>query len=93
MNNSKTVHQKLLGIIHDDFEGCEWFIVAANELMNTLSDITSMANDRTTSVEMITDAIGKIGMGISNVERCLDGVEDCYNKSVELLSDEVSSDN
>ena len=93
MNNSKTVHQKLLGIIQDDFEGCEWFIVAANELMNTLSDITSMANDSTTSVEMITDAIGKIGMGIRNVERCLDGVEDCYNKSVELLSDEVSSDN
>jgi hypothetical protein len=93
MNSSKTVHQKLLGIIQDDFEGCEWFIVAANELMNTLSDITSMANDSTTSVEMITDAIGKIGMGISNVERCLDGVEDCYNKSVELLSDEVSSDN
>jgi len=92
MNNSKTVNQKLLDIIQDDFEGCEWFIVAANELMNTLSDITSMANDRTTSVEKITDAIGKIGMGISNVERCLDGVEDCYNKSVELLSTEVSSD-
>lgn len=91
MNNA-TIHQKLLDIIQDDFEGCEWFIIAANELMNTLTDIVSMANDSTTSVEKMTSAIGKIGIGISNVERCLDGVEECYNKSVELLSDEVSSE-
>ena len=42
MNNA-TIHQKLLDIIQDDFEGCEWFIIAANELMNTLSDILAMA--------------------------------------------------
>ena len=47
---------------------------------------------QSTSVEKMTHAIGKIGIGISNVERCLDGVEECYNKSVELLSDEVSSE-
>jgi len=91
MNNSETIHQKLLTIIQDDFEGCEWFIIAANDLMNTLSDIVSMANDTATPVAKITTTIGKIGIGISNVERCLEGVEDCYNKSVELLSDEVSS--
>lgn len=89
MNNT-TIHQKLLDIIQDDFEGCEWFIIAANELMNTLSDILAMANDSTTPVEKINNAIGKIGIGISNVERCLDGVEECYNKSVQLLSDAVS---
>jgi len=88
--NNETIHQKLLDIIQDDFEGCEWFIIAANELMNTLSDILAMANDPTTPVEKITNAIGKIGIGISNVERCLDGVEECYNKSVKLLSDAAS---
>ena len=88
-----TMHQKLLTLIQDDFEGCEWFIIAANDLMNTLTDIVSMANDSTTPVEKITNTIGKIGIGISNVERCLDGVEDCYNKSVELLSDEGSPEN
>ena len=87
------MHQKLLTLIRDDFEGCEWFIIAANDLMNTLTDIVSMANDSTTPVEKITNTIGKIGIGISNVERCLDGVEDCYNKSVELLSDEGSPEN
>jgi hypothetical protein len=89
MNNSKTVHQKLLDIIQEDFEGCDWFIIAANDLMNTLSDIVTMANDSTTSVEKIVNSVGKIGIGISNVERCLDGVEDCYNKTVKLLSDEI----
>ena len=91
MKNEK-VHNRLRSIIQDDFEGCEWFIVAANELMNTLSDIVTMANDTNTPVEKINRAIGKIGIGISNVERCLDGVEDCYNKSVELLSDEASTE-
>jgi hypothetical protein len=88
-----TMHQKLLTLIQDDFEGCEWFIIAANDLMNTLTDIVSMANDSTTPVEKITNTIGTLGIGISNVERCLDGVEDCYNKSVELLSDAVSTEN
>ena len=92
MNNA-TVHQKLLDIIQDDFEGCEWFIIAANELMNTLSDFLAMAQESTTSVEKLKNTIGKIGIGISNVERCLDGVEECYNKSVELLRDEVSPGN
>ena len=89
---NEPVHNKLVSIIQDDFEGCEWFIVAANELMNTLSDIVAMANDSTTPVEKISNAIGKIGIGISNVERCLDGVEDCYNKTVQLLSDQASTE-
>ena len=92
MKNSETLHQKLHTIIQEDFDGCEWFIIAANDLMNTLSEIVSMANDSTTPVEKITRTIGKIGIGISNVERCLDGVEDCYNKSVELLSNEIPTE-
>ena len=89
---NQPVHSKLLSIIQDDFEGCEWFIIAANELMNTLSDIVSMASDSTTPVEKINKAIGKIGIGISNVERCLDGVEDCYNKTVKLLGDDLPTE-
>ena len=39
----------------------------------------------------IKDFIGKIGIGIGNVQRCLDGVEDCYSKTVEVLSNEINS--
>lgn len=92
MKNPETIHQRLYTLIQEDFDGCEWFIIAASDLMNTLSDILSMASNPATPVETITGAIGKIGIGISNVEQCLDGVEDCYNKSVKLLSDSVSQE-
>ena len=89
MKNEKTLHQKLLDIVQDDFDSCEWFIISANELMKTLNDTIEMLKDENTPVEKIKDLIGEIGVGIGNVERCLDGVEDCYNKTVELLSNTI----
>lgn len=88
--SNTTTQQKLLEIIQDEFDGCEWFIIAANELMKTLNDTIAMYKDNNTSIETIRDSVGKIGIGIGNVERCLSGVEDCYNKTVELLSDEFT---
>jgi hypothetical protein len=89
VEDSKTAHQKLLKVMQDDFDGCEWFIIAANELMKTLNDLSDMYMDKQTSLEAIKNSIGKIGIGIGNVQRCLDGVEDCYSKSVEVLGDEM----
>lgn len=91
MCKRENVHQKLLDIIQKDFDGCEWFIIAANDLMNTLADIVSMAKDGTASFESLAGAIGKIGIGISTVEQCLNEVEECYNKTVNLLSDEKTA--
>ena len=90
MKPTNTTHQKLLEIIQEEFDGCEWFIIAANELMKTLNDTIAMYKDNKTSIETIKDSVGKIGIGIGNVEKCLYGVEDCYNKTVELLSDELT---
>ncbi len=89
MEDSKNAHQKLLKVLQDDFDGCEWFIISANELMNTLNELSEMYKDKKTSLEAIKNSIGKIGIGIGNVQRCLDGVEDCYSKSVEVLGDEM----
>ena len=89
MEDSKNAHQKLLKVLQDDFDGCEWFIISANELMNTLNELSEMYKDKKTSLESIKNSIGKIGIGIGNVQRCLDGVEDCYSKSVEVLGDEM----
>lgn len=89
MEDSKNAHQKLLKVLQDDFDGCEWFIISANELMNTLNELSKMYKDKKTSLEAIKNSIGKIGIGIGNVQRCLDGVEDCYSKSVEVLGDEM----
>ena len=91
MKQAISLNQQLLDIIQKDFEGCEWFIIAANELMKTLNETVEMFKDENTSFEIIKDSIGKIGIGIGNVERCLEGVEDCYNTTVELLSKEMQN--
>ena len=87
----KTPHQKLLKIIEEDYEGCEWFIISANELMQKLNKSIELYKNNQTSLETIKDFIGEIGIGIGNVQRCLDGVEDCYSKTVEQLSKEINS--
>ena len=92
MKQAISLNQQLLDIIQKDFEGCEWFIIAANELMKTLNETVEMFKDENTSFEIIKDSIGKIGIGIGNVERCLEGVEDCYNTTVELLSKEMQNE-
>jgi hypothetical protein len=90
-NPKKTTHQKLVKIIKEDYEGCEWFIISANELMQKLNESIELCNNNQTSLETIKNFIGEIGIGIGNVQRCLDGVEDCYTKTVELLSKEITS--
>ena len=87
MNKPNTINQKLLDIIQNDFDSCEWFIISSNELMKTLNDSIDLFKNKDTSFEEIRDYIGKIGMGIRNVEKCLDEVEECYNRIVEGLSD------
>ena len=87
----KTPHQKLLKIIEEDYDGCEWFIISANELMQKLNKSIELYKNNQTSLETIKDFIGEIGIGIGNVQRCLDGVEDCYSKTVEQLSEEINS--
>ena len=92
MNESKkTAHHKLLKIIKDDYDSCEWFIISANELMQKLNESIELCQNNQTSLETIKDFIGEIGIGIGNVQRCLDGVEDCYSKTVEVLSKEINS--
>jgi uncharacterized protein YerC len=89
MNNTQTLNQRLLEIIEKDFDGCEWFIIAANELMGTLNETIEMFRNENTTFATIKNSIGKVGIGIGNVERCLEGVEDFYSKAVEILSDEA----
>lgn len=88
MDSQKSVHHKLLQIIQEEYDNCEWFIISSNELMKTLNDTTTMFNDRSKTYEEIKDSIGTIGLGIRNVEKCLDGVEECYNRIVEELANE-----
>jgi len=90
MKRARSINQKLLHIIQNEFDGCEWFIISANELMKIINDmIETFKNDGDKSFEEIRDSIGSIGIAVSNVEKCLDAVEECYGKLVETLHNEV----
>lgn len=87
MKQTSAIHKRLLDIIQKDYDGCEWLIISANELMGTIHDMIKMFKDKR-SFEDIKNSIGKIGIGISDVEKCLDGVEECYSKMIEELSND-----
>ena len=86
MQQTKSINKELLDIIQNDYDGCEWLIISANELMRTINDTIEMFKDNNRSFEDIKNSIGMIGIGISNVEKCLDGVEECYSKMIEEMS-------
>jgi len=88
MNQTRSINKRLLDIIQNDYDGCEWLIISANELMRTINYTIEMFKDNNRSFEDIKNSIGKIGIGISNVEKCLDGVEECYSKMVEEISND-----
>lgn len=85
MKQTRTINKRLLDIIQNDYDGCEWLIISANELMETINETIKMFKDNR-SFEDIKNSIGQIGIGISDVEKCLDGVEECYSKMIEELS-------
>ena len=86
MQQTRSINKALLDIIQNDYDGCEWLIISANELMRTINDTIEMFKDNNRSFEDIKNSIGMIGIGISNVEKCLDGVEECYSKMIEEMS-------
>ena len=43
--SKKTTHQKLLKIIKEDYDGCEWFIISANELMQKLNESIALCKN------------------------------------------------
>lgn len=93
MNQKKAINQRLTSIIKNEFDSCEWFIISSNELMKTLNNFIELVKDGNKSFEEIKDYIGTIGIGIGNVEKCLDGVEECYNSLVKELNNENKENN
>jgi len=90
MKRVRSIKQKLLHIIQNEFDSCEWFIISANELTKIINDmIETFKEDSNKSFEEIRDSIGSIGIAVSNVEKCLESVEECYGKLVETLHNEA----
>ena len=79
--------QKLLTVIHDDYEGCEFLTAASQLLVNKIKTLADAIKDDIHEFNQLRDKIGEIGMCISDAEKSLEEAEACYTKLVEILAD------
>jgi len=85
---SKKLKKKILGILKDEYEDCDFFMAASTILTNQIKDISEAVNDKNTDFNKLRDEICEIGIYINNTEKRLLEVEDCYTKLVEALAEE-----
>ena len=85
---SKNLKTKLLDILNNEYEDCDFFMAASNILTNHIKDISAIINDENPDFDKLRDEICEIGVNINHTEKRLLEVEDCYTKLVEALAEE-----
>ncbi len=84
-NISQTVKHKLSSILLKDYEECQFFFAAAHLLRDQLQKISEQVQREEIEFTLVRDTIGELGIYISNLERGLQEVEECYTKLVAAL--------
>ena len=88
MANAPTVlKQKLISILRDDYEECRFYLASTNMLLNKLKSLNELLEQDAVEFERLRNEIGEIGIYLSNSEKRLEEVEECYTKLVEALAD------
>lgn len=85
---SNTLKSRLVGIIRDEYEECQFFTASAQMLVNKIKDISEAAEQGDVEFNTLRDSIGDIGLYLDNTEKRLQEIDECYTKLVEALSDE-----
>ncbi len=85
---SKKLKTKLLDILNNEYEDCDFFMAASNILTNHIKDISAIINDENPDFDKLRDEICETGVNINHTEKRLLKVEDCYTKLVEALDEE-----
>lgn len=84
-NISHAVKDRLSTILLKDYEECQFFFAAAHLLRDQLQKISEQVQREEIEFNLVRDTIGELGIYISNLERGLNEVEECYTKLVEAL--------
>jgi hypothetical protein len=79
--------KNLISIIKKDYEECQFYMASTNMLINKIQDIAASLEKDDLDFNTLRDEIGEVGLFISNAEKRLLEVEECYTKLVEALSD------
>ena len=84
---SLKLKKKLLNILRDEYEECSFFIAASSTLTGKIADLAEHIDKDSMDFNSLRDRIGEIGLFISNTEKRLEDVEECYTKLVDALSE------
>ena len=79
--------KNLISIIKKDYEECQFYMASTNMLIHKVQDIAASLEKDSLDFNTLRDEIGEVGLFISNAEKRLLEVEECYTKLVEALSD------
>jgi hypothetical protein len=79
--------QKLISIIKKDYEDCQFYMASTNMLLHKIQDIALSLEKDELEFDKLRDEIGEVGLFISNSEKRLEEVEECYTKLVEALAE------
>lgn len=89
---SLLLKQHIQNIIRDEYEECKFFVACASMLSHKFTEIAQLV-EREQDVDFIRlrDLITELGPLISNAEKRLQDVDECYTKLVEALAAERTS--
>jgi len=82
---SSAVKNRLNAILVKDYEECQFFFAAARLLKDHMKKISVLVQQEEIDFTMLRDTIGELGLYISNIERGITEVDECYTKLVEAL--------
>lgn len=85
---SNTLKNRLLDILENEYENCDFFMAASNILTHHILGVSNTVKEKDPDFDKLRDEICEIGVYISHTEKRLLEVEECYTKLVEALADE-----
>jgi len=85
-NTPAVLKQKLISIIKNDYEECQFYLASTHLLINKIKDLVTLMEKEEVEFDTLRDEIGQIGIFLSNSEKRLEEVDQCYTKLVETLA-------
>ena len=85
------IKERIISIVKEDYEECRFYTAASQLLVNKINDISKSLEQESVDFTEFRDSIGEIGIFLSNAEKRLLEVEECYTKLVEALADDENN--
>ncbi len=82
---SSAVKTQLNTILIKDYEECQFFFASTHLLKDKIKAIADLMQQEELDFNTLRDTIGELGIYISNIEKGLYEVEECYTKLVAAL--------